>query len=58
MHHYSSAVSENDDTFLSSQEAIRDDCLSLSKFVSQQETAHFDIDLQGKELAGEQMILK
>ncbi|KAL8118612.1 hypothetical protein AgCh_016215 [Apium graveolens] len=51
MHHYSSAVSENDDTFLSSQEATRDDCLSLSKFVSQQETTHFDIDLQGKELS-------
>lgn len=51
MPHYSSAVSENDDTFLSFQEAIQDDSLCPSKFVSHQETAHFDMDLHGKELA-------
>ncbi|KAK1362973.1 hypothetical protein POM88_038534 [Heracleum sosnowskyi] len=51
MHHYESVVSENDDTFSSFQEAIQDDSLCPSKFVSQQETAHSDIDLQGKELA-------
>ncbi|XP_017216610.1 uncharacterized protein LOC108194200 isoform X2 [Daucus carota subsp. sativus] len=49
-HHYSSAVSENDDNFLSSQEAIQEDSLCPSKFVWQQETAHSDIDLQGKEV--------
>lgn len=50
-HGYPLAVSENDNTFSSSQEAMQEDNLCPSEFVSQQETANSVIELKGKELA-------